>query len=288
MNFVRAAVTAGGQTLRLWMKNYRIWTIFILMVMFILDLIKGVYDLAALWGYAVTPWIFPFIDGQPYMRILIYFGIILLFCNAPFVDRNQFFVIIRSGRKNYAIGQFFAIIMMTMFYFLILGTVPVLFHFFDTRFATVWGDVLFTVAQTDALEQMGEHFFVSDRIIEHLTPLGAMGVSFLLHTLTGTMLGMLIFCCNVWFAGKKWVGTALAGLLVILDPLLRHDQPGFSPVSWGRLGYIDYLENGSWLSLKEVFVLFFLSITVLTVLSVWRFCHLEVCGGEIREKNKNS
>lgn len=282
MSFVRAVVMAGGQTLRSWWKNYRVWMLCILMVIFISDLIEGVYEVARMWGYAVTPWIFPFIDGQPYMRVLIYFGIILLFCNAPFVDRNQLFVILRCGRKKYAIGQIFAIAVMTIFYFLILAVVPVALHPSDTRFSLVWGDVLFTAANTDAMYQLGEYSFVSNRIIEHLEPLGAMGLSFLLHTLTGILLGMLIYFCNVWFAGTKWPGAALAGLFVVLDPLLRYDYARFSPVSWGRLGYIDFLENGSWISLKEVVVYLVLSIIVLAVLSVWKFCHQEIHGGEIR------
>ena len=38
-------------------------------------------------------------------RMLFYFGVVLLFCNAPFMDDQQMFVLVRTGRLRWFAGQ---------------------------------------------------------------------------------------------------------------------------------------------------------------------------------------
>ena len=50
-------------------------------------------------------------------RMLFYFGIILLLCNAPFIDEHQLFTLSRLGRKIWFCGQILYILLANFIYF---------------------------------------------------------------------------------------------------------------------------------------------------------------------------
>ena len=110
---MRRCMAVGTNALLKWVKNYRAWLVFVIIAVCVCEFTEPVFEIASRWGFAVTPWIFPFIDSQPFMKMIIYFGIILLFCNAPFLYQDQVYVMVRAGRKAYAIGQLWSMIIVT-------------------------------------------------------------------------------------------------------------------------------------------------------------------------------
>lgn len=246
MNCVKMVFASSSQTLKKWMRNYRIWMICILVVIFVNEYLRGIYDLAKASEYAVTPWVFPFIDSQIYIRILIYMGVIILFCDAPFMDRNQMYVIARCGRMKYAAGQLIAVVMMTMVYFFILMIAPVLLNLKYTGFSMDWGVLLNSASRTNVLEGFTKtYLIIYSVVIKNLTPVQAMVMAYIYHTLTGVLLGSVIYFANICFKKGKGIGVVCAGALVAADPFFSmfDNLYKLSPVSWGRMDLINYQAN---------------------------------------------
>lgn len=275
---MRKSIGVVVNALMKWKKDYRAWLVFGIAAICVCNFVEPVFKVAARWGYAVTPWIFPFIDSQPFMKMIIYLGIILLFSNAPFLYQDQIFVIARSGRRAYAVGELGAVAIMTMLYFLGLMCVPVIVYAGKVGWSKEWGDVLFTAANTNALSQEGGvgTIIINLSIIENLTPLQAMALSYCLHVLTGIMLGYLVYLGNVTAEHHKWIGVFIAGVLVILDPIFKMFKFKWSPVSWGDLDKLDYVKNGARLSVTEVVLRLCIVIGLAALFCIKRTCHLEI------------
>lgn len=275
---MRRCMAVGTNALLKWVKNYRAWLVFVIVAVCVCEFTEPVFEIASRWGFAVTPWIFPFIDSQPFMKMIIYFGIILLFCNAPFLYQDQVYVMVRAGRKAYAIGQLWSMIIVTMAYFFWLMCIPIVTHMGKVGWSTEWGDVLFTAANTDALSQSGGvgTIIISMSIVENLSPIQAVGLSYLFHVLTGVMLGYAVYLGNVLLNGYKWSGVFIAGVLVIIDPIFSMFKYYWSPVSWGYLAKLDFVNNGARLSIKAVIVRLALVIGLLAVGCIIKMRRIEL------------
>lgn len=267
---IRMAFAVSRQTMRQWRGNYRIIIIFVLAVMLVVDFIQPLYLLGSRYGYAVTPWILPFIDSQPYMKAIINLGIVFLFSDAPFIRQNQIFVLTRCGRVTYALGQLLAILKLTMCYFLVLAFVPVLIYANRTGWSIEWGDVLFTAANTDIVMATGGigKIIISSNIIRNLSPIQAVSLSYIFHVLTGVILGYTIYLGNLGIVRSKWSGVFAALILIITDPLLNLFHYRWSPVSWGDLNLLDYVHNGARLSVGEAFSRLVLLVILIAVCCV--------------------
>ena len=55
--------------------------------------------------YSITPYLFPFIMSDSNSVLLFTLGIVLLLCDAPFIEEDQPYIILRSGRKLWTLGQ---------------------------------------------------------------------------------------------------------------------------------------------------------------------------------------
>ena len=110
------------QNLRKWQTDYRIWIIGLMAVILIAVFEDGMRNIADYLGLKPPIWIFPFIYYQFYTKLSYMVLIILLFCNAPFTDQNQVFVLMRSGHKKWLLGQILYIVTASgLFYAFLLG-----------------------------------------------------------------------------------------------------------------------------------------------------------------------
>ena len=114
---------------------------------------------------------------------------ILLFCDAPFIDDNQAYVIARSGRIPWSIGQIAYIIIASSIYFLFLLFLTIIINISHIQFTSSWGKVLGTLANTNASSVIGLTTFVSRNILYYFTPLQEMWFTFFLSWLVGVVLG---------------------------------------------------------------------------------------------------
>lgn len=53
----------------------------------------------------ITPWIFPHVTDDLFIQMTIMCGLIFVLNDAPFLDDMQLFIIVRSGRGTWCLGQ---------------------------------------------------------------------------------------------------------------------------------------------------------------------------------------
>ena len=76
-------------------------------------------------GVDVTFWMLPFMTRYNGDQIIIVFGALLLFCDAPFLEPNSGWQILRAGRKSWFWGNMLYIVVVSFFYTICLSMIPV-------------------------------------------------------------------------------------------------------------------------------------------------------------------
>ena len=230
-----------AQNLRKWPSNPRIYVLGLLLIGFLFEWVRPIADFSSAVHVSVTPWVFPYLSLSQKVLLLIMLGIVLLFCDAPFIDAHQPYVIIRSGKRDWLLGQILYIMVASALYFLFIALISTLLMLPNLTFSSEWGKIFGTLALTDAGSQFKINLPISYKLQLTYTPIAAMAWSFFLNWLIGTFLGLLMFVLNMRFTRE--IGAIVATFLVILQYfcfsangfLLWH----FSPVSWASLENLD-------------------------------------------------
>lgn len=245
MDNVRISFDVCRQNFRRWASNPRIYVIAILLAIYINTTITGpISKMCYGVKIAVSPWVFPFITGNYSVLALLMFGVVLLFCDAPFLDNSQPYVIVRSGKKAWLVGQFLYIFFASLIYYLYIMLLTFLYLLPVMRYQTGWGKILTTLGSTDAGKQFNTIVFQID-ILQNYTPLQAMGLSLLMAVLVGTFLGLLIFTINMKLS--RILGAIIASappLLVNTIFFYEFLLIYYSPVAWASLAKLDTTGTG--------------------------------------------
>lgn len=224
--------------LRKWAANYRIWCIAVLLLILVHMFSKSVVAFSEQLGIPMTPWIFPFFFTQKYIKLLFLFPLVLLFCDAPFMDSNEPYTLIRSGRRPWAVGRIFYIVVSSGIYFLFLFAASILLNLPHMQYSDEWGKVFGTLAKTGVSTMTGAEpaISVSQKIVEYFAPIQAVAFSLLLCWLAGIFIGLLIYFVNT-AAKNTLLGILSASAFLILDASIEgHTEVYyFSPVTWCTL-----------------------------------------------------
>lgn len=243
MNLLKSVWTICIQNLRKWKTDYRIWVIGLSILVIIWIYIDDLNRVVTGMETVMPIWIYPFIYSQFHMKLIFTLPIILIFCNAPFIDSNQTFVFIRSGRKKWLCGQMLYVVMASGIYYLFLIISTMLSGIaLGGEINLEWGKTLSTIANTNATIYFGSPYVnASASIITYFSPLNASWFTFLLSWLCSTVIGLIIFFCNI-ITGTRFLGIVTSSILIVLSALADTGFPEvlyFSPVSWITLDKVD-------------------------------------------------
>ena len=257
------------QNIRKWTSNYRVWMIAIILIIFIHSYTKEISLFAEELNMKMSAWIFPFLYSERYMKLLFLFPIVLLFCDAPFIDSNQPYIILRSKRTAWSLGQILYIVFANIIYFLFLIVATIGIHIRNITFENDWGKVFGTLATTDASDFINTPLKINSNIIKYFSPFQAMWFTFLLSCLSGIMLGLIIYACNSLFKNRLW-GIALSSSLLILSAALNlnPELQWLSPMSWNTLNNVDIGGTTNFPSFEYIIIADFVIITILSIISV--------------------
>lgn len=220
---------------RKWSWNPRIITIALFVIFILWTEIEPVREYVAGRGLSISCWYFPIIFTNNMRKIFLYFGVILLFCNAPFVDEQQMYVLHRSGRKNWFLGEILYIMLASALYFFFIYLVSIAEFFPYVGFSTEWEKILVELSQN----RNGNSILVSPEIIRNFTPFQAMALAYLINVALAILLGLVIFYVNLWKSRGYGVAVALfwvffaelaESFCIIMSALLY-----LSPLSWCNL-----------------------------------------------------
>ncbi len=169
-------------------------------------------------GEKVAPWIFPFLYTDRYVLILYMVPLIFLYCDAPFIDNNQLFVLLRNKRTPWIIGQVLYIVLTSVIYFTTLTILPIVLHIRHITYMDDWGMVLGRMAISGTALVEGTAFTVSNHIVTYFTPQQAMFYAWMLSVLFGIFIGIMICMLNI-ITKHRIVAMVVAGFVVLFQTL---------------------------------------------------------------------
>lgn len=243
MGSVKTVWAICSQNLRKWASDYRMWTIAALLVIMVQIYVDDMQKVAELLGTKVSMWIFPFLYVQYHTKVIFTLPVVLMFCNAPFTDKNQVFVYTRTSRAKWLWGQVLYIFIASALYYLFILFLTFISTIFIAEPSLEWGKTLNMVAYSNVAGRVETVFLiVPGRVLEFFTPVQATFFTFLTSWLSAAMLGLIVFFFNL-MTGTRFIGIITSSVFVVWTVLV--DMGGwisymrFSPISWNTLNNID-------------------------------------------------
>lgn len=243
MGEIKQVITICNLNFRKWLSNTRIQIIFLLDFLIIYNYLEGIRSFTNLVKVSVTLWSLPFFMTTFNSLIPIMLGFIFIYCNAPFLDEQQPYLIIRVGRMVFIVAQILYIFVSSLVYTIFIFLMTVFCSLPRLAFSLEWGKIFKTLALTNAGSQFNVALNIPDSLMSQNSPMEAIAKQILLLWLIGCFLGFLIFVFNIRFS--RIVGISCASLFVFLDMFadffrMSHGYFGnkiyyFSPVSWANL-----------------------------------------------------
>jgi hypothetical protein len=183
--------------------------------------------------------ILPHLYNNRFYRLFIQFGIVLLFCNAPFATANSNFIIIRTGYKKWFAGQALYILIASFLYTVFVFGATLIPVISNLTFQTTWGEVFSTLAQISNNVSLQIQFGlqlkydVADAFLH----------TFFLLFLFSFMVGLLIFFMNSFINRISGIIAATTLILVALVPEWTQYPMQIRKISPGSLTQIMQLDN---------------------------------------------
>ncbi len=243
----------------------------LVVMLFTLQHLSPIKEITLVTDIRTNPLLFPFLASSPLFQGILMVGIVFILSNAPFMDSNQPYIIIRSGRYKWVAGQILYIVIACVLYFAIIMLFSFVYLLPSGTLATDgWGKIVHTLMETDVLMQFNAQFGVHSNIVANLTPFQAFSLSFVLQCLSGVFIGVLMFCTSLLF--KKSVGILVGNFVILFDLLIINNLPykfyGISPVSLVRLEILDYLNVSVLPSVSYSITYMIVGIVLLSILSL--------------------
>lgn len=268
MKFVRTAFSICIQNIRKWKSDYRIWTIVILLIFMLKIYVDDLSNLCGQLNADFPLWFFPFLYQQYYMKVIFSIPLVLLFCNAPFIDDNQIYIYIRCGRTKWLFGQLlYILISSAMYYAFLMIACPLIALIYGGTPTTEWGKVLKTVAEMNI---SGYQFIdASDMVIRCFKPLQACFFTFLMSWSNAVLIGIIVFALN-YLLKQKYVGIIVASFLVVFSFFV--EISGYtkliylSPNSWVTLDKIDIGNTTNYPNFTYCILFYWITILTLVLL----------------------
>lgn len=260
-----------------WLVNPRIYLIAVLLLAYFHSRISPIYTFCVQHNAKITPYLFSYFMSDDHVVLIASLGAMLLFCDAPFIDSEQPYIVLRSGRKKWVLGQFAYIAASSVIYTLFLYLLTLLLLFPQLDFSTEWGKVIGTLAQTNAGFSSGVSIPFDRYIFLGYSPMLATFLSLFLCFSVVFFLGMLMFYLNLRI--NRAVGTIMCALLVLWQVVIRKTATvliRYSPVSWMKLGQIDINGTTLYPNLTYVLVALYGMIVLFAVLSVLRIRKMDI------------
>lgn len=262
--------------LKKWRKNPRIYVLLSVMLVFGYWTLGEAITLSRESGLAATPWILPHFFAFPVMQTLFGMCAILLYCDAPFKDKHTAFVCIRTGKRNWILGQILYIAISSVIYTVCWFFISVLLFVPNIEWTTDWGTLFWSIADGG---MRSDSLYIEGSLNRMYTGMEATVITLLLMWLVSMFLGNLILLGNL--LKGKIIGLAVAGfysfLAVFVSSYMMLMFAGsggyyFSPVNWCCLYSLDITHTAQVPSVGYAISMLITLIVLMAGATVWIFC----------------
>ena len=269
MSSVRSVFSICAQNFRKWATDYRMWTVAAMVIVMTFIFADDLSKNAAMIDSDVTLWIFPFLYTRPDMVLIFTMPVVLMFCNAPFLDKNQTFVMMRASRMKWLCGQLLYIILASAVYYLFVFLISILSTVFIAEPSLDWGGTIYSLAYSKLRWEGVPYVEIPKLIVEYFTPIQACWFTFLLSWIGGVFLGMIVFSFNL-ITQTRSIGTVVATAFVVWGSWVRYSSGvqrhrKLSPISWITVDYIDVGGMTLYPTLSYCLTVFLVSILIMII-----------------------
>lgn len=274
---IKSIVSCTKTDFLLWKRDPRIVAVGVFVLAYMIVMLWPVRRFSAAVGIAVSPWCFPFLMFQGGTLVLMSCATVL-FCNAPFGTAQLPFILLRTGRFQWIIGQLLYIFLASLVYtvFVLLSSIAVLFPY--VRFTGEWGTIIDTIFTTRTPYEMGYPIALQGTayVYSELKPLQAVFLSTLLFYLSTLLLGVVAFFGNL--VSDRMLGVYFDGILICLSAVAsiagQISPVGtwiyyISPISWSSLNGVVLHDAGKHPHIGYAVTIMVVLLVALGTASVW-------------------
>lgn len=257
------------------LKSPKIYIVMIISAFFVHKSLKVYKIYAAAEHLGVTPYTYPVYFSDWMNCVYILLAITVLMSDTPFRGNNELFLSLRMNKYRWIISKIIFIMVLSFSFQIFLIIVSIIIFFPYIGLNSGWGDVLHNCIYNSGTNELslGDASSAA-RLIETYIPIKAVITEFLLLSLFGMALGLLVFLLNELF--WRYSGVIVSLIIVCSDLLIsniRHFsnlKPGriWEIVSWFNLGNQMYSSADSSISPWSVLSILAVSIFILIFLII--------------------
>lgn len=206
--------------------------------------------------YPCSFWYFLNIMTNHFMCGAIGLSAVYLFSNAPYLNRNGMYQMIRQGKYKWLLSQLGSIILSGFSFTAVLfftGWIRMLPHM---DWTLSWGRMMKTLAVTNAASQLNVTFVLKPSFMQSMEAWQAGLLAFMLDSFVFILIGFLLLAIGLLC--NRMTALIFTGILAIVPfvtnswNLSRHLMINlFSPVSWLQTGLF-YTENMTYAEMPPV------------------------------------
>lgn len=267
-----------------WKKDYRVWLIFVFTALLVIEYLKGytVYGMAEdkKMTFCMLPFLFQTCDiSLRSPKVLWHIGYLLLLCDAPFLYPNAPYMVMRSGRNRWWMGECLYIFAAAFLYMGFLAIVSSALSLPVISFQNDWGPALTDFihgTDTKTVDQLLRSYRLGlgqpERAVDMLYPFACEAYTFFTGFASFSILGLLVYLINLVQKNMLW-GIGTACVVIFLDPVLTslakpadYWLQAFSPVCWTSVECINVLGSRFFLSIPFVAAASLVMIGILLIL----------------------
>ncbi len=279
---LRQIVLCMNKNFKKWKTSPRVYLLILITVVFQYSGFEGYRKIAEYLDHPINMFLFPMFFVYPIMVYIFAAFPMLLYGEAPFTDRQSPFMVIRSGRLNWILGQICYILLSSLIIAVFTAALSIVMLLPRVEFNTEWGPVMWTLAQDySILEEAGVHVLAPTlELMQQIGPMQAMLLTVSIYWLAGAFLGTVILCFNIIV--HRGFGLIVAGCIASLSYF------SYAIINQNLIGLLNHISPLNWIcvfrisltpgklspypTVPYVFTFFIVGILTMSVISVIAFC----------------
>lgn len=258
--------------LKLCLRSQRVIVMLILLFMYLHSMLEPIIAFSRYVNIEPTIWFLPFLINDNVGQLIITFGGVVLFCDAPFHSSMDNYLLIRTKYRYWNIGQVLYIISVAFLYliFIFMSTVLIMFFGSGIDLSMSWGKIWGTLVNTDAGVQFLVPMGFSKYLYSKYLPKEAFIYSFILEWGLISLLGIISYNLNRL---KIYLGTVLAASVTLLDLMITNELPYYfyklSPASLAKISILTGNNVQKMPTLTYAFMFFTVLILIGSFFAIW-------------------
>ena len=267
---------------RHWRKDVRVGFIFMFTAILVIYYVKPFLNYGMDYRKNCTPFLLPLLFGGNQVsvaspKLLFYVGMLMLFCDAPFMYPVTPYMLIRSRRNSWWIGECIYIVLASLLYISFISLVCLIVVLPVITWKDTWGSAAYELRfgsntmSANELKMKYGLFYWSASFFRFLNPIGSFLYCFFSGWASFAVLGLTMYLATLRTKQVLW-GFCFSGAMIFLDPLLNwiaslgHQWArAFSPVCWSSVELLKLVDDDYFVTIPFAAGMYIVLILLLVI-----------------------